>query len=274
MSPKSTASRFTSRRAPTAALVLLALVMAQVASVPTASAGTRVLERVGAWKHRRGFAQDGVAVRRNAARYLADHAGALPSAPPESRTASPARHASELDCAMTNRDPQAGQALRVMEEIWQATRGYFPGRTMPVPLFSNTPGQDAGGAVGWVNGWGIGIRWGTVMTRQLLHPVDALSRDDALRVLLHEWAHNFQLPEYHTGPTVKVRSGHRVHPLAEGGAEAFTYAVAPLVARKLGRPYSQRIASLIGDDYRGFVVDVTLHRGMNWILRGQFGTPE
>ena len=176
-----------------------------------------------------------------------------------------------LRCEITNGNPQNEQALLIMEEVWQAARGYFPGRAMPVPLFVDTPGQDAGGAAGWANGWGIGIRWGREMTRQLVRPADAWSRDDALRVLLHEWTHNFQLPEHHTGPTVRVRSGHRVHPLVEGGAEAFAYAVAPLVARKLGRPYLRRTASLKGNEYRTFVVDVTLHRGMDWILHGQFG---
>jgi hypothetical protein len=217
-------------------------------------------------------ARDGAAgpIRSNVARYLAAQAGSLRVAPPQCRLAAIARNVPMARLAITHGKPQNERALRIMEEIWQAVRGYYPGRAMPIPLFTDTPGQDAGGAVGWANGWSVGIRWGRDMTKQLVRPVDAWSRDDVLRVLLHEWAHNFQLPEYHAGPTVRVPSGHRVHPLAEGGAEAFAYAVAPLVARKLGRPYSVRKASLRGDEYRPFVVDVTLHRGMDWILRGQF----
>jgi hypothetical protein len=206
---------------------------------------------------------------RNLARYLMGHAGPLPPGTPVTKAQRMGAHVG--DPRSGRGDPDFDRALKVMRQLWQATRGYFPGREMPVPRFA--AGSGAYGAVGWANDQQghptpIGIKWDRGAARDLVSR-DQTTRDVVLRELLHEWAHNFQRPAtYASAPR------HRgVQPAIEGGADAFAYAVAPGIARAIGRRYSRRgaIEAMRGEDYLSFTRGVTRRRGMDWILRGQFG---
>lgn len=162
-------------------------------------------------------------------------------------------------------DRDTAQALGLMREIWAATRGYFPGRDMPVPRF--TRGKETVGAVGWYPGRDgptpIGVRFDRSLIAQLLgrdHGIRLHKRasqevfSSAVETLLHEWAHNFQKPQNYSD-----------RDLIEGGAEAFAQAVAPVVMRRLGRRYRR------GTPY--YPTRVVTDRGMPFIVRDQFAAP-
>lgn len=153
----------------------------------------------------------------------------------------------------------------MMRAIWDASRGYFPGRDMPVPRF--TQGKDTVGAAGWFPGRDgptpVGVKFDRGVIEQLLgrdhgRRLTGRARQDvfstAVRLLLHEWAHNFQKPQNY---------GDRA--LIEGGAEAFAHAVAPRVVRSLGRRYRRAPA--------GYPVRLVLQRGMPYIVHDQFAQP-
>ena len=194
----------------------------------------------------------------NLARYLARHAAPAP----------PARQSKIVD-VMTERalvgeyrNPQDRRAVRSMEKVWRVAQGYFPGRAMPVPKF--TKGGDPTGAVGWQGNQPIGVHFDRDTARSL-NAHDPYVRDQALRTLVHEWAHNFQKP----GMYRQEQGAHR--PMVEGGAEAFSYAVAPGIAHALGRSYRKAGPSLRYSEYRPDVARVLRRKGMGWIMRGQFG---
>lgn len=165
-------------------------------------------------------------------------------------------------------DPRIAQASEVMNQVWDLARGYFPGRNMPVPRWKKT--GETLGAVGWYPGKDgltpVGVQLGMGFENDLLglgsrgRPVAKRERQiafsDAVRTLLHEWAHNFQRPETYT---------LRERKLIEGGAEAFAHAVAPKIVRQMGRKYRR---APVG--YRP-ATRLAVKQGMPWIIRGQFG---
>lgn len=203
--------------------------------------------------------------RTQLARYLMQNAGPVPHAAPSTLPSRAlAGQARQGDMAPVDR-----RALAKMQQAWQAARGYFPGREMPVPHFD---AKDVSGAQGWADGRPVGITWDRYSS-QALTSSEPLDRDTALQNLLHEWAHNFQKPDLHTGQTRRMPSGDMVHPRAEGGAQAFAMAVAPRIAAMLGQGYDRRDAArqMRLDPYRPFVMRAATRKGMPWILRGQFG---
>lgn len=164
-------------------------------------------------------------------------------------------------------DKNTAQALELMRDIWDMSRGYFPGREMPVPKFSARTGAE--GAVGWYPGRDgptpVGIRLDKGFIADLLgydkgQKLGKRARQDAfssaVRTLLHEWAHNFQKPQ-----------NYQDRKMIEGGAEAFANTIAPQVVRGLGRRYRRAPV-----DYRN-ATRLAVKRGMPWIVRDQFAQP-
>lgn len=154
-----------------------------------------------------------------------------------------------------------------MYRIWEATRGYFPGREMPVPRFGGPRDFDQG-AVGYArNPKGdpvpVGVQFGRNTLEMLARPRNQRERDDALQTVLHEWAHNFQKPSLH-------RSTKRTDPVREGGAEAFAHAVAPGIARALGRRYVGKGGVGFGSEYRVFIERLLRDNPVSYFTRGQF----
>jgi hypothetical protein len=204
---------------------------------------------------------------RNLARYLTTHAGALPPArSPMSRGASQVRGM----MADRQRSPEQQRPLMMAElrRIWDVAGRYFPGHEMPVPKFT---GAGTAGATSFTrNEKGqpvpVGVQFSRADIRQLLHPRDQFDRDQALRVVLHEWAHNRQSPAEYAR---RERRKQLIDPVLEGGAEGFAYASAPRIARALGRRYVGK-GGLRDNEYRPYVKRMTRSRGMDWMMRGQF----
>lgn len=168
------------------------------------------------------------------------------------------------------RDPRDRKAVRVMREVWKGAAGYFPGHAMPVPRFG---GDVPYGAVGFAkNPQGqpvpVGIRYDRGSARDLSSKDPAI-RDEALRTLLHEWAHNFQNPSTYADGNTRRR-----HRILEGGAEAFAFAAAPKIAAAIGHKYKaghDAGLSMRYSEYRRAARQVTRGRGMGYVMRGQFG---
>lgn len=203
-------------------------------------------------------------VPRQLARYLARHAGPLPKAAPRSR----ASGALEAQALAGARNPTEQRALRELYRIWGATRGYFPGKEMPVPRFGGNRAFDEG-AVGYAQNprgdpVAVGVQFGRNTMEMLTRPQNQRERDEAMQTVLHEWAHNFQRPELH-------RSQAQVDPVREGGAEGFAHAAAPGIARALGQRYVGRggIAGAAAE-YRPYVARLLRQHGPGYFTRGQF----
>lgn len=203
--------------------------------------------------------------RSQLARYLMENAW-LPAAPRDRSGAARLRALNRqfADLGIRRGHTVDDLALSEMRRIWSVARRYFPAHEMPVPRMG---AAGTSGAVGWaVSPIGdpvpVGINWQRSDSRQLLSRAQ-FDRDQALRALLHEWAHNFQRPELY-------RDRRVIRPLVEGGAEAFAYATAPLVGEASGRGPYDRGVTMRDNEYRPFALDVTCRLGMRWILEGQF----
>ena len=217
-------------------------------------------------------------IARDPGGYLTSHAGTLPKTarPSEAELAARARR---WEGKVPGRDRKYNAAekaaLRLMEQLWDAVKGYFPpGTGMPVPRFRQ--GGETVGAVGFAptekGPQAVGVVFEHLLINDLLgwrdkgggKITDPKRRDavfqGALQTILHEWAHNMQKPELYAAETKNPR------PTIEGGAEAFAVAVTPLAMKALGRKPTK---PHVND--RKHVVDVAAKRGMDWILRGQFG---
>jgi hypothetical protein len=203
----------------------------------------------------------------NLARYLVTHAGGLPAARP-----APSPVASRIRDTMADRGRPADQQKPLMmaklRSIWDVAGRYFPGHAMPVPQFTRAGTAGASGFTRNEKGQPVpvGVQFSRADIRQLLHPRDQFDRDQALRVVLHEWAHNRQSPAEYAR---RERRGQLIDPVLEGGAEGFAYASAPAIARALGRRYVGR-GGLRDNEYRPYVRRMTRNRGMDWMMRGQF----
>lgn len=203
---------------------------------------------------------------RNLARYLSRHAGPLPKIPPVGSPQLRAAHESQI--LASARNPYQQQTLRELLKVWGATRGYFPGRKMPVPRFGGPTDFDEG-AVGYPRNpagdpVATGVQFGRGTMRMLTHPRDQFERDLALQTVLHEWAHNFQAPRLH-------RSRAKIDPVREGGAEGFAHAVAPAIAQALGRRYVGKGGVGFENEYRPFVRRLLREKPVSYFTRGQFG---
>lgn len=151
----------------------------------------------------------------------------------------------------TGGDPDNMRALQAMRQLWTFGGGYYPGGgSMPAPEFSpefGVPHARVNEGEGWI---GVTPQMARALGRQ-----KRMDNDDAEETLIHEWAHAHQSPEVLADLALR-----------EGAAEAFTLAVAPVVARRAGRRRD-------GDVYEPRYVKErqrALARGPSFILRKQF----
>ncbi len=221
----------------------------------TASAHTEAAQRPGRQVKREPH---------NLARYLARHAGPLPKQPTHGSPQLRAAH--EQEAMKGAGTPLERKAMRELLTLWQAARGYFPGKEMPVPRFGGRRSYDEG-AVGFAKdpqgeSVPVGVQFGRGTTEMLARPENQYDRDTALQTVLHEWGHNFQNPRMY-------RSQARIDPAREGGAEGFSAAAAPGIARALGRRYVGA-GGLSGSEYRPFVKRLLREKGVDYFTRGQF----
>lgn len=204
-------------------------------------------------------------VPRNVARYLARHAGPLPTVPAHGpRALQGARDRQAMQGADT---PLERKAMAELLKIWGATRGYFPEKEMPVPKFLGYDVSDQGSVGYGRNPQGDPVPVGVAFSRNTVDQMLSKNQDDrdvALQTVLHEWAHNFQKPEFY-------RSTAKRDPVREGGAEGFVHAVAPGVARALGRRYVGAGGVGFDNEYRPFILRLLRQHPVSYFTRGQFG---
>lgn len=150
-------------------------------------------------------------------------------------------------------DPERARAHQSMKQLWREAGGYFPNaRRMPTPEFFSKLFFRGAEAETTNDG---SVRWPRQSVRRLLDHSDPYN-DYSEATLLHEWAHS------HQSPRTLLDEG-----LTEGGAEAWAWALTPLVLARAGRSYNPETPNA----YPGFMRDVIRHKGPDWILRGQFG---
>lgn len=105
----------------------------------------------------------------------------------------------------------------------------------------------------WVNR--IFIDHPSSKTKKFRREVGIYTQSDMLAMLLHEWAHYFQITSLNDEE-------------AEGGAQLFVRRVAPQIFKNLSIPYTQLTFS--EDQYPEYMKLVKRY-GNNWILFQQFG---
>jgi hypothetical protein len=157
---------------------------------------------------------------------------------------------------ITDNDGELVRAFQAMRQAWDVVGGEFAPKSMPAVEF-RARGDDS--AFGYFPKAG---RPGRISfhrrgrVRDLGKPERLAESSDALLTLLHEWAHTQQ-------PEKKGLIRERGY---EGSAEAYGQAQAPLVSAALGRLYEMAPPA-----YPEWTRNTVNRRGIDWILRGQFG---
>jgi hypothetical protein len=145
----------------------------------------------------------------------------------------------------------AKQIRGFAERVWKKTKA-LAGAGFEERMPSITMGGGLRGGVSAFHRKANSIPIGKVLQEAFANP-DSLSRDYALRVLVHEMAHAAQ-------PISGMKRWE-----FEGGAEAFAKWASPQVYGSLGIPYHDYPAG-----YPGYVSRVMKEKSPGWIRHGQF----
>lgn len=168
----------------------------------------------------------------------------------------PQQHRGGLDrvyeADLQQESPDRAAAYQVMKDMWREVGGYFPNaKRMPdVEFWPSMYNRDAAaettqeGVVRWPE-------WASKRLARGRHP----DNDYVESALVHEWAHAHQAPGVFADPALR-----------EGAAEAFAAALMPVLARRAGRRFSDRTERTYPRER-----DAAYKRGLDFILRGQFG---